>query len=317
MNVYFALFLNFLPFLLCFFAFKFFLKIKFSTELFASLFGLIAVLPIEFLQFYLFGLIPEFVFENYSDLVQLFFKTLIFNGLLEELLKMIFILFIPHKELNFKSFFAVSLLLGLCLASFESMIYFLNHLSNAKQSGANLLYGLIFARMFSSDLIHAFCSGLCGIFIWGIRNKKIDFMTFIYAVICHGIFDFFVYFNNFIHWFAIVAILFAIIECRVRAEKLLSGNSVAVAKKSGKNRELKNQSKKGTKKVSAKKENKTKKVSEKKSTSSEDKTVVTSSLERKPKKSGRTKTKAQKPNVQIKEEIPEDIDVTPELNDEI
>lgn len=313
MNVYFALFLNFLPFLVCFFAFKFFLKINFSTELFASLFGLIAVLPIEFLQFYLFGLIPEFVFENYSDLVQLFFKTLIFNGLLEELLKMIFILFIPHKKLNFKAFFAVSLLLGLCLASFESMIYFLNHLSKAKQSNANLLYGLIFARMFSSDLIHAFCSGLCGIFIWGIRNKKIDFMTFIYAVICHGIFDFFVYFNNFIHWFAIVAILFAIIECRVRAQKLFSEKE-SVAKKARRASERKNQGKNGTQKKSAKKESK---VGEKKSNSNNDKTVVTSSLEKKPRKSVRTKTKAQKPKIQEKEEIPEDVDVTPELNDEI
>lgn len=307
MNVYLALFLNFLPFLICFFAFKFFLKIKFSTELFASLFGLVAVLPITFFQFYLLNLVPENMFESSSDLFGLFCKVLVLNGLLEEGIKTFFIAFVPAKKLELRSFFAVSLLCGLCLGSFESMIYFLQHLSKANQEGAELLYGLIFSRMFSADLIHALCAALGGLFVWGIRHKKTDFLTFIFAVLCHGIFNFFVYFNNFIHWFAVAAVLFAVIECRVRYEKALTNSGKKTVEKS----ELK---KSGKKKSDSKSGNKSKSVRGKR-TDSNDKTVVTS--QKVVKSAGKTRTKVRKQSVKSDEKIADDVDVTPELNDEI
>ncbi len=299
MNVYFALLLNFLPFLLCFVSFKFLFKVKFSTELIASFCGLIAVLPITFIQFYLMNLLPELLFNGKTDLSGLFCKFLVYNGLIEELIKLLLILFIPHKKMDLRSFFVLALLSGLCLASFESMVYFLQHLANAKKNGAELLYGLIFTRMFTSDLIHVFCAGLSAIFVWGTRHKKNYPMIFIYAVICHGLFDFFAYFNFWIRWFSLFAVLFAIVECRVKYEKIKAETVLKEVCKTEKS-PLK------TKKTD---EEKTIVTGSVKAVSSKRKTVKT---ERK----ARSKTRV-KPETQKVREKNIDIDVTPELNDEI
>ena len=307
MNVYFALILNFIPFILCFFLFRFLFKMKFSTELFACLFGFLSVLPITFLQFYLMSLVPEQLFSGKTDLGGLFCKFLVYNGLVEELIKVLLIALIPHKKLNLRAFFVASLLCGLCLGSFESMIYFLQHLSEAKQSGAELLYSLIFARMFSSDLIHVFCAGLGGLFVWGIRHKKNNPMIFIYAVVCHGLFDFFVYFDLWIHWFAVAAILFAVIECRVKYQ----GFAVVSA---GKKTEGKTDSKKPKKRVSSVKTSAKKEIKV-----DSDATLVTENLKSPAKTRIRTKTKLKAENKSSarKEKIPENLDVAPEFNEEI
>lgn len=318
MNIYFALILNFLPFFICFFLFKFLFKMKFSTELFACLFGFLSVLPITFLQFYLMSLIPEQLFSGKTDLSGLFCKFLVYNGLVEELIKVLLIALIPHKKLNLRTFFAASLLCGLCLGSFESMIYFLQHLSNANQSGAELLYSLIFARMFSSDLIHVFCAGLGGLFVWGIRNKQNNPMVFIYAVVCHGLFDFFVYFDLWIHWFAVAAVLFAVIECRVKYQKFAAFSATGkIEEKSdfGKPKvrvaRTKTSAKRNSVKSSSKKERKI----------DSDATVVTGNLKSPAKTRARTRTKTklktENKSSARKEKIPENVDVTPELNEEI
>lgn len=301
MNVFIALVLNFLPFILCFAAFKIFLKMKFSTELFASLWGLIAVLPITFIQFYLMSLVPEELFSQKADLTGLFCKVLVLNGLLEEGIKTVFMLLIPRKKLDLKGFFAAAVLSGICLGCFESMVYFLQHLQNANQKGAELLYGMIFTRMFSSDLIHALCAGLCGLFIWGARNRKSDVMCLVYAVFIHGIFDFFVYFDIWIHWFAVAAVLFAIVECRIRFVKMAEvkaegreyANSAHPIKAEPQKKSV-TRSKSGTKQKSVKaKEN--------------------STLEKKI--PGKTKTRARK--VKSVEEVIAEPEVTQEFNDDL
>ncbi len=318
MNVYFALILNFLPFFICFFSFKFLFKMKFSTELFACLFGILSVLPITFLQFYLMSLIPEQLFSGKTDLSALFCKFLVYNGFVEELIKVVMIALIPHKKLNLRSFFAASLLCGLCLGSFESIIYFLQHLSNANQTGAELLYGLIFARMFSSDLIHVFCAGLGGLFVWGIRHKRNNPMIFIYAVVCHGLFDFFVYFDLWIHWFAVAAVLFAVIECRVKYQKYAA---VSSKEKIENKPDFEKPRKRVSRARTSAKRNSTKPSAKKEIKVDSDATVVTGNLKSpaKPKARSRTKTKVKTENKVSarKEKIPEDIDVTPELNEEI
>lgn len=315
MNVYFALILNFLPFFICFFSFKFLLKMKFSTELFACLFGFLSVLPITFLQFYLMSLIPEQLFSGKTDLSGLFCKFLVYNGLVEELIKVVMIALIPFKKLNLRAFFAASLLCGLCLGSFESSIYFLQHLSNASRTGAELLYSLIFARMFSSDLIHVFCAGLGGLFVWGIRHKKNNPMIFIYAVVCHGLFDFFVYFDLWIHWFAVAAVLFAVIECRVKYQKFAAASGGKIEEKpvSGKPKT------RGVRTRTPAKRNSAKSSAKKEVQVSSDATVVTGNLKSPAKTGGRTRTKLKTENKSAarKEKIPENIDVTPELNEEI
>ena len=330
MNVYFALILNFLPLIACFFSFKFFFKLKFSTELFAGLLGLLAVLPGTFLQFYFTSLAPEQLFSGNSGLSGIFFKFLLCNGLAEELIKTLLIAFIPRKNLNLRQFFLSSLIFGLCLGSFESMIYFLCHLSNATQSGAELLYTLIFARMFSSDLIHAFCAGLDGLFVWGICRRKFSPVIFIYSVVCHGLFNFFVYFDLWIHWFAVPAVLFALVECRVKYQKLalISSSEKTGARKrsAGKKSGARRKSVKKSAERPAEKSGAVK-IAE---PAESDATIVSECAESPAKKAAgsrrrtpaRSKTKIQpekKSSARNKKlsDVPEDVDVTPELNDDL
>ena len=126
---------------------------------------------------------------------------------------------ISTKKLQLKEFFVATLLFGMILGCFESATYFLQHLQKTNARGGQLLYDILFLRMFSSDLIHMFCAGLSGLFVWGIKNKKIYVMPLVYAIFIHGIFNFFNYFNGGIQLFAYVAIFFAIIECRVKYVK--------------------------------------------------------------------------------------------------
>ena len=219
MNVYMCLALCCLPFVLCFVFFKMFSSVKISTELFAGLFGLLAVLPITFLQFLITGVVLKQSISSVSGILPLFLKTVFFNGLIEECVKMMCMLLIPRKKLTFSQFFMAALLCGLCLGCFESVVYFLQYLQSANERGARLLYHLIFARIFSSDIIHTFCAGLCGIFIWSCISKQIDVWALIFAVLSHGIFNFFASFQSNIKWFSVVVILFLFVETRIHYEK--------------------------------------------------------------------------------------------------
>lgn len=218
MNVYIALALCFLPLILCFVLFKVFSKIKFSTELIASLSALLCVLPLSFIQFLIVYYSRNFnVSEN--QILPLFFKCLCFNGLVEEGVKLLFLLFVPRKNTKFSHYFIAAILFGLAFGCFESVIYFLTHLQSAKANGAELIYHLIFLRMGSAVLVHTFCSGLIGIFIWSCREKHSDFLSLLFPVIMHGLYDFFVNFTSWIQWFSIAAVLIIILECRIRYEK--------------------------------------------------------------------------------------------------
>lgn len=222
MNIYFLLALCFLPLVLCFAGFKLFSSVKLSSLVLSCVFALIAVLPITFLQFYFSFLVPvSNIPERYGILV-LFLKILIFNGLVEELFKTLFIALTPAKKMKFQHFFICTLLFGLCLASFESAVYFLHNLQTASQRGAEIIYSLIFTRIFTSDLIHMLCAGLCGIFVWSVRSRKTDLLALIFAIFIHCAFDFFLSFTGSIRIFATISIIFAILECRVRYQKFAS-----------------------------------------------------------------------------------------------
>lgn len=219
MNLYFCFGLCFLPYVLCFVFFKAFSSIKISTELIASVLGLIAVFPIAFLQFITNDFLPLQDFFLTHGIVSVLLKMILCYGLIEECLKLVFMLFIPKKALSFNNFFMATLLCGLCLGCFESVLYFLHHLETATQQGAELVYYLIFARIFSANLIHTFCAGLSGIFIWSCISKQIDVLSPIFAILLHGLFDYFTSLESNLKWFSVVVILFLIIEVHIRYEK--------------------------------------------------------------------------------------------------
>jgi hypothetical protein len=211
MNIYAALALCFVPYIVIFLLIKTIGHIKITIGLFASLLGLLAVLPITFLQFYI-AEIPVFKGGGWSSEL---LKAILFNGLIEESLKMAVLFLLPSKKNTLGKFFGCALLCGLSLGCFESAIYFLQHLQHANALGASLLYKEIFIRMFTTDFLHMFCAGLSGLFVWSVKHHKTDAMAIAYPVLLHGLYNFFALYDYF-HWFAVVAILFAAVECRIR-----------------------------------------------------------------------------------------------------
>lgn len=201
----FACFIPLIAFIIIFFLLV--PQIKVSGILFSCILGLLCVIPIALLQIFL-AKVPLF---NRTNIWAVFFTALIFNGLVEEFVKMLLMLPIPAKTKILAPFFSYTVLFGISLASFENVIYLVNG------TGDFLL------RMMTSMPIHAVCAALGGLYVWSWRKKEIHITPFIYAVIIHGVYNFFAAFPwsfkliSFVPMrsFSIIAILFGIIECRI------------------------------------------------------------------------------------------------------
>lgn len=189
-------------------------KIKLIHQLVACLVGLIAVLPISFIQYFL----PELPVIAFSPVLRALLKSLLLYGLVEELLKMAALFPLPHKEYSELDTLLLAFIMGLALGCFESVVYYFDHLQIANNKGAQLLYGQIALRIFTSDLIHMACTGLSGLFVFTCRDKeqKAKVSFFVTAVILHGVYDFFAGFSGGIKWFSAVVVLLAIAECRIK-----------------------------------------------------------------------------------------------------
>ncbi len=165
----------------------------------SSLLGLAAIIPIGFLQFFILEL-PIF---NTGTISALLVTTIIFNGLIEEFIKMLLLLFLPAKKMNFKAFLACAIISGLALGCFEAIIYVITGTPHIE------------VRLFTAVIMHAACAGLSGLYVWTYKNTKSQLSAFITAVLLHGIYNFFAGFSGNFWLFSIVAILFAIVRCRV------------------------------------------------------------------------------------------------------
>ncbi|MBR5646491.1 MAG: PrsW family intramembrane metalloprotease [Treponema sp.] len=202
----------FIPCITGFFIFRFGCKVKTSHLLIAALLGLISVLPIGAIQY----VIPDMnILIKHRILYQLL-KSIILYGFVEEVIKALMILPLPKKNNSALNFLLISFLFGLTLGCFESVVYYLDKLNLSVTRGGSLLYVQLFERIFSSDLIHMSCAGLCGLFIYTCSQKKARISFFVLAVILHGLYDFFACFKNGLKWFAIPVILLALIECRIK-----------------------------------------------------------------------------------------------------
>jgi hypothetical protein len=183
-------------------------KIRFGLR--ALFVGLLSLVPITFIQYFVL-ILPVFNQNTFSSLL---ITSFIFNGLIEETIKMVLLLLLPRKKTTIAVFFAASLLCGLSIGSFESLIYLVKHFQEAHGS-AGSAYNLIFIRMITAVVIHTFCTGLSGLFVWMWRKKTPHISPFVYAATLHGAYNFFTGFSSFFHFFAIIAILFVILECHI------------------------------------------------------------------------------------------------------
>ena len=204
--------LCFLPLIIALVIFTFGVKLNFFHQIVAVLIGLLTVIPISFIQFFL----PDIPFLLQFPLWNTLFKSLVIYGFVEELIKMFMTVLLPHKKSSTLQFLFLAFLMGISLGCFESVVYFLDHLQKANAKGAQLLYSQIFMRIFTSDIIHLTCAGLGGLFVVSCRQKKVKVSIFVFSVILHGFYDFFAGFANFFKYFSFIVILLAIVECRIK-----------------------------------------------------------------------------------------------------
>ena len=213
MDLYALIFLAFVPPVICFVLFSLFVrgqKIRYCA--WSCVVGLVTVIPTAFVQYFVLRKIPVFVS---STVMSLLVTAVIFNGLIEESLKMIFMLLLPQKKLTEAAFFTCALLCGLTLGCFESLIYMTNRMQGVFSGADRAVFELLLKRMFTAVFIHTFCAGLSGLYIWTFKRKASRVQPFVYAVLLHGVYNFFAGFESFFYWFSIVAILFAALECRI------------------------------------------------------------------------------------------------------
>ena len=215
-----GLILCFVPLILVIALFTFVYKLKLIYQLIAVFLGLIAVLPISFIQFFL----PELPGVGFSPILHALLKSLLLYGLIEELFKNLILIFLPHKNLSesteARDFLQLAFVAGLALGCFESVVYYFDHLQIANSRGATLLYGQIAVRIMTSDVIHMTCTGLCGLFIYSCRKAPRHTSFLIIAVLLHGVYDFFAGFAGNIRWFSVAVVLMAIAECRIKYTSL-------------------------------------------------------------------------------------------------
>ena len=128
--------------------------------------GLIAVVPIAALQF----LLDSRNIFSASSPASILVSALILNGLTEETIKMALLSAMPAKQMKPAAFCRYSILSGLTLACFETLIYLISGYENIR------------LRMFTAVLIHVACAVLDGLFAFSLKHKKADVSPFIYAV---------------------------------------------------------------------------------------------------------------------------------------
>ena len=219
--------LCFLPLILAILIFSTAFKLKLFHQLIAVLLGLAAVLPISVIQYFM----PAIPGLQLSLVLRALLKSLLLYGLVEELFKTLVIFILPHKlydsdlendasENGRLSFLLLAFVTGLSLGCFESVVYYFDHLQIANSRGATLLYGQIAVRIFTADIIHMTCTGLCGLFVYSCRNKPRHLSCLVAAVFLHGIYDFFAGFSNGLRWFALAVVLMSIAECRIKYTSL-------------------------------------------------------------------------------------------------
>ncbi len=202
-----SLIFNFIPLITVFICFCLLIKnFKILPAFLACLLGMLSVIPISVVQFFL---NKTNLFVNRS-LFSILVNDLILTGLVEETFKMLLLFLIPSKKLELHNFFSCAILCGLSLACFENMIYFIGGT------------GQIEFRIFTAMLIHLGCTALSGLFVYSIKNHKILISPFIWAVVLHGIYNYFAGFkmNTVFFYFSFAVILAVFAEARLFYSKL-------------------------------------------------------------------------------------------------
>ena len=182
-------------------------KLTAGSALISILSGLAAIIPIAVIQFFLLSL-PIF---SSTKLVSVFLTAVLFNGLIEETIKMLMLMIIPGKKKDAATFVICSLIAGFSIGTFETVVYMLMYGTEA-----------IILRYATAVLIHTFCSGLSGLYVWTFKQKKQYIRPFIAAVFIHGLYNFFAGFVYPLKAFSFVTIIYAAIRLKFSYDRIFS-----------------------------------------------------------------------------------------------
>ena len=211
MNIYASIAMTFIPLVTVYICFlllgKDFNKVHGAA---ACLCGLLALLPIELLLIIIHTWHP-FVSVNLPGRL---IKGLLINGIIEESAKMAFLFLLPAKKSKLSAFFSYAVLCGLTLGCLETLIY--------------LIYGnrSITLRLFTAVVMHTFCAGLSGLFVYCIKrrqelaDKSLLWLPFALAVLFHGLYNYFAGIYGTLHYFAYAVIAATILECKLRYQSV-------------------------------------------------------------------------------------------------
>lgn len=211
MNIYASIAMTFIPLVTVYICFlllgKDFNKFHGAA---ACLCGLMALLPIELVLIMIHAWNP---FAS-ANLPGRLIKGLLVNGIIEESAKMAFLFLLPAKKSKLSAFFSYAVLCGLTLGCLETLIY----LINGNRS--------ITLRLFTAVVMHTFCSGLSGLFVFSIKRRKelkdksFLWLPFVLAVLFHGLYNYYAGIYGFAHYFAYAVIAATILECKLRYQSV-------------------------------------------------------------------------------------------------
>jgi hypothetical protein len=205
MNVYMSILLCFIPLALVFALCMVFVKgLKIMNALLAVALGLLVLIPVVLLQ----TIVRPLPLFTSRRLIGVLLTALLFNGIIEEGIKMGCISVLPSKNTPLSAFLSCAAILGLALGCFEAVIYFIGGQQN------------IVIRLSTATVIHTVCTILSGLAVWAVKNGQKIVAPFIYAVLIHGVYNFFAGFSGGFWWFSIATICFGALECRIWYQKL-------------------------------------------------------------------------------------------------
>ena len=180
MNIYVSILLCFVPLVivlvLCTVCVK---GLKVTNALLAVALGLVVLIPVVLLQ----ALVRPLPIFNSRHLIGVLLTALLFNGIIEEGIKMGGIFLLPSKT-ALPAFLCSAAILGLALGCFEAVVYFIGGQHN------------IVLRLSTAAVIHTICAVLSGLAVWAAKNGRKTILPFIYAVLVHGVYDFFAGFSG-------------------------------------------------------------------------------------------------------------------------
>lgn len=171
------------------------------NALLACLLGLCSIIPITILQTSIVHFQKQIINIPQTTII-IFIQQLVLCGITEEGIKFCFISILYKKRMRETVFIALAALLGLMMASFESLVYIIKGNGN------------FFIRFFSAQLLHTLTTTSLAISIISKKKHLSYFSIIISVILVHTMYNFFCLMTGHIKMFSILTIILLALKCR-------------------------------------------------------------------------------------------------------